>query len=156
MQPARPLTMINADSVLKMFNKDIALSKIKMIFSKRSRYSDWLWDGRPRGRNSSPGRVNNFHFSISSKPALGSTQPPTQWVPVALSPEVKRLGREADHSPLTGDVKKNVALYIHSPMSSWRSALTKHRENLTVLHQSHVTVSFLLPGFIATNCQLLR
>jgi hypothetical protein len=42
----------------------------------RSRYSDWLRAGRPRGRGSSPGRVKNFHFSMSSRPVLGSTQPP--------------------------------------------------------------------------------
>jgi hypothetical protein len=28
------------------------------------------------GESSSPGRVKNFHFSISSRPALGSTQSP--------------------------------------------------------------------------------
>jgi hypothetical protein len=33
----------------------------------------------------SPGRVKNFHFSMLSIPALGSTQPPIQWVPGALS-----------------------------------------------------------------------
>jgi hypothetical protein len=37
------------------------------------------------GGSSSPGRVKNVHFSISSRPALGSTQPPTKWVPGALS-----------------------------------------------------------------------
>jgi hypothetical protein len=47
--------------------------------------SDWLRAGRLRGRGSSPGRVKNFHFSISSRPALGSAQPPIQWVPGALS-----------------------------------------------------------------------
>jgi hypothetical protein len=47
--------------------------------------SDWLRAGRLRGRGSSPGRVKNFHFSMSSRPALGSTQPHIQWVPVALS-----------------------------------------------------------------------
>jgi hypothetical protein len=35
------------------------------------------------GGSSSPGRVNNFHFSISSRPALRSTQPPIKWVPGA-------------------------------------------------------------------------
>jgi hypothetical protein len=37
------------------------------------------------GESSSPGRVKNFHFSISSRPALGSTQAPIKWVPGALS-----------------------------------------------------------------------
>jgi len=34
-----------------------------------------------------------------SRMALGPAQPPMQWVPAALSLGVKRLGREADHSP---------------------------------------------------------
>jgi hypothetical protein len=37
----------------------------------RSRYSDWLRAGRTRGRNLSPGRVKNVHFSISSRLAMG-------------------------------------------------------------------------------------
>jgi hypothetical protein len=41
--------------------------------------------GRPRGRSSSPGGGKNFHFSMSSTPAVGTTQPPIQWVPVSLS-----------------------------------------------------------------------
>jgi hypothetical protein len=57
-------------------------------------------------------------FSTSSRPALRSTQPPVQWVLRTLSSRVKRLGREADHSPPTsaGVKKKNMDLYIHSPM----------------------------------------
>jgi hypothetical protein len=69
--------------------------------------SDWLRAGRPSARSSSPGKVKNFHFSMSSRPALGSTQPPIQWVPGALSPGVKRPGREADHlPPASTEVKK--------------------------------------------------
>jgi hypothetical protein len=64
----------------------------------RSRYSDWVRAWRLRGRSSSPGWVNNFLFSKSSRPALGSTEPPIQWVLGALSPGVKRPGREADHT----------------------------------------------------------
>jgi hypothetical protein len=38
----------------------------------------------------------NFYF-MSSRRALGPTQPPIQWVPWAISPGVKRPGREANH-----------------------------------------------------------
>jgi hypothetical protein len=41
----------------------------------------------------------DFLFYTASRPALGPTQPPIQWALEALSPAVKRPGREADHSP---------------------------------------------------------
>jgi hypothetical protein len=40
-----------------------------------------------------------FLFTIMSRMALGPTQLPIQWVPGALSLEVKQLGHEVDHSP---------------------------------------------------------
>jgi hypothetical protein len=43
-------------------------------------------------RVSSPGRVNNFHFSILSRPALELFKPPMQWVPEALCPGCKAAG----------------------------------------------------------------
>jgi hypothetical protein len=47
-------------------------------------------------------------FSKSPRRALGSTQPPLQWAPGALSPGVKRPGLEADHSPpASAEVKKS-------------------------------------------------
>jgi hypothetical protein len=56
----------------------------------------------------------NF-LSISSRPALGSTQPSVQRVMVALSPGLKRQGREADHSPpTTADVYKT-RIYTSTP-----------------------------------------
>jgi hypothetical protein len=60
-----------------------------------------------RGQSSSPGRVKNILSSTSSKPALGSTQP-IKWEPGSLSPEVKRPGREADHSPPASAEVKNM------------------------------------------------
>jgi hypothetical protein len=84
---------------------------------QRRRDSDWLRPGRPRSRSSSPGRDKNFHFFISSRPTLRFTQPSIQWIPGALSPGVKRLVHEADHLPPTSaEVKKNVDVYIHSPI----------------------------------------
>jgi hypothetical protein len=54
-------------------------------------------------------------FSTSSRPAQGPTQPPIQWVPGALSPEVNWSGREANHSPpATADVKQ-MWLYTSTP-----------------------------------------
>jgi hypothetical protein len=47
-----------------------------------------------------------FLFTTASRPSLGPTQPPIQWVPGALSLGVKRPGGEADHSiPSSAEVK---------------------------------------------------
>jgi hypothetical protein len=80
-----------------------------------SRYSDWLQAGRQRGWGSSPGRVKNFLFPTSSTPALGSTQPPIQWVPGVLSPGVKLPGREFGHSPPASAEIKKMWIYASIP-----------------------------------------
>jgi hypothetical protein len=77
--------------------------------------SDWLWAGPPRIRSSSPGRVKNFHFSISSKPALGSTKPPIQWLPGAISVGVKQPGPKADHSSPTSAEVEKTCIYTSTP-----------------------------------------
>jgi hypothetical protein len=49
-----------------------------------------------------------FLFTTVSKTDLGPTQPLIQRVPRALSPEVQRPGREADHSlPSRAEVKND-------------------------------------------------
>jgi hypothetical protein len=91
---------------------------LEIIDSCRSRDSDWLRAGRLRGRSSSPGRVKNFLFSMSSRPALGSTQPRIQWVP-----GVKRSGREAGQSPpASAEVKKSGSIHLLPHTPSWNSA----------------------------------
>jgi hypothetical protein len=61
--------------------------------------------------------LGNFLFTTASRTALGPTQPPIQWLPGALSLEVKRPGRETDHSPpSSAEVKECVELYFHSPI----------------------------------------
>jgi hypothetical protein len=75
----------------------------------------------------------NFHFSMSSRLALGPTQPPIQWVSGDLSPWIRRLGREADHSPPTSaEVKEIWSMHPLPHTSLWLSAkLVKHKDNFT-------------------------
>jgi hypothetical protein len=80
---------------------------------QRSRYSDWLRVGRQRDWSSSPDTGEIFLVSTSPRPLLGLIQPPIQWVPGALSPAVKRPGREVNHLKL---VPKLRILYNHSPV----------------------------------------
>jgi hypothetical protein len=64
-----------------------------------------------------------FLFSTVSRPTLGPTQPPIQWVWWSLSLGIKRQGREADHSPpSSAEVKKGGATLPLPHMSSWHSA----------------------------------
>jgi hypothetical protein len=87
------------------------------------------------GRSSSPGSVNNLHFSVSSRQALEFTQPPLQFVPGALSP-----GRGKAAGPWSWPLTSNycreqeyVGLQIHSPYtSSWQGAwVVKLTDNFT-------------------------
>jgi hypothetical protein len=52
---------------------------------------DFLRAGRPRGWSSNTGGGTNFHFSMSSRPALEPTE----------QPGVKQPKREVDHSSTT-------------------------------------------------------
>jgi hypothetical protein len=60
--------------------------------------------------------VKNFHFSISSRPVLASTQPPMQWVPgLFFFPGIKQQGCEAEHSPPTSAEVKKTWTYTSTP-----------------------------------------
>jgi hypothetical protein len=52
-----------------------------------------------------------FHYSLSSKPALGPTQLSIQWIPMTLSPGVKWQRPEADHSCPTNAAQENMDLF---------------------------------------------
>jgi hypothetical protein len=72
-----------------------------------------------------PAGAGNFslHYRIQNV-SLGPTQQPIQWVPGVLSLDVKRPGREVDHSPPSGAEAKNACGAI-PPLpntSSWRGA----------------------------------
>jgi hypothetical protein len=69
--------------------------------------------------SSSPGNVKNFLFCMSSRPAVGPIRPPIQWIPEALSLEVKRPRLEADYSPpVSAEVKE---MWIYTSTLPWRS-----------------------------------
>jgi hypothetical protein len=86
----------------------------------RSWDSDGLCAGRP-GFDSGQGEI--FLFSTASRLALRPTQPPVQWVPGAIFPVVKLLGRGADYSlPSGAEVKNGGAIPPVPHMSSWHSA----------------------------------
>jgi hypothetical protein len=66
-----------------------------------------------------------FFLVSASRPALGPTQPPVQWVPGGLFPEGKaQPGRDANHSPpSSAEVKNEQELYLLSPHAPpWRVA----------------------------------
>jgi hypothetical protein len=76
-----------------------------------------------RGRSLSSGRVKNFLFSTSSRQALGSTQPPIQWVLGALFPGVKRPGvKLTTHIKLVLRSRKCGCIHPFPHTPSWRSA----------------------------------
>jgi hypothetical protein len=98
----------------------------KLTSIRQTLYSDRLRAGG-LGFNS---RQTN---SAVSRPAVGPTQPPIQWVPVAPSPWVKLQRREADNSPpSSAEVKNGGSIPPLPHTSSRRSAqLLKYRENFT-------------------------
>jgi hypothetical protein len=62
-----------------------------------------------------PVKAKFFSTSTSSRPILGPIQTHIQWVQEALSPEIKLLEREADHSLSTTAEVKNTWIYISTP-----------------------------------------
>jgi len=59
--------------------------------------------------------IGFFIFSTASRLAPGPTQPPVQRVTGSLSPEMKRPGREADHSPPSSAEFMNALSYTSTP-----------------------------------------
>jgi hypothetical protein len=76
----------------------------------------------------SRGGLGIFLFSTAPRPDLGSTQPPTQWVP-----GVKRPGHEADHSPTPSTEVKNAWCYTSTHQYIFMEwCVVKHRDNFTL------------------------
>jgi hypothetical protein len=76
------------------------------------------------------------------------TQPPSQRVSEALSPRIKRPGREADHSPPSSAEVKNAWSYAstHPTNVFMAQCLVKNRGNFNV----HKEIYFL------THCSMIK
>jgi hypothetical protein len=70
-----------------------------------------------------------FLLTTVSRPALGPTQLPIQWVQGALPLGVKRPEREADHLPPSSAEVKNEWSYTSTPLIRFYGSATKHRDN---------------------------
>jgi hypothetical protein len=90
-----------------------------------------------------------FLFTTTSRTALGPTQPPIQLVPGSLSLEVKRPGREADHSlPSAAEVKE----CPHSPNTpSWRGAQLEEKHKVVL-----VVAKWLVGGDVVISPESFR
>jgi hypothetical protein len=117
--PIRPsliLFDITTDTKRSVQNIILWTDYFDKIYSRiGSRYSTGL-----DGQGSIPGSAIFLLFFTASRPALGPTQPPVQWVLGAISPGVKRTGRETDHPPTSTAEFKNGGDVPPLPhMSSW-------------------------------------
>jgi hypothetical protein len=57
-----------------------------------------------------------FLSDTASRPALGPTHLPVQWVLGALTRGVKRPGHQSNHSPPTSAEVKNACSHISTPL----------------------------------------
>jgi hypothetical protein len=82
-----------------------------------------------------------------SKPALRPTQPLLKWILVALSPEVKRSGREADHSSETSVLPNNDL--------PCRKGKRKCDSNTTYINNSHYNIHCIEAGLFLPENKVL-
>jgi hypothetical protein len=84
-----------------------------------------------------------FLFATASRPALGPTQLPIQWVPGTLTSVVERSEHEADQSPPSSATVKNAWIDTFSPPI--------HLHGMVLNHESKVLTYFLKLGVTYEN-----
>jgi hypothetical protein len=97
----------------KIYSYTRKSAHLSIFNNYRSRDSDRIRAGRPRGRGSNPGRGEIFLFSTSSRPVLRSIQPPIAWAQKAISSGINGRGvKPTAHLHLVSRLKI-VKLYLH-------------------------------------------
>jgi hypothetical protein len=79
--------------------------------------------------------LGNLLLTTVSRPALGTNQPPIQWIPGVPNLVVKRQGIEATHSPPSNAELKNAWSYTSTPhyaFMSWCSVKKKAQGQLYI------------------------
>jgi hypothetical protein len=82
-----------------------------------------------------PAEAKDVLFSTASRPALGTAQPPMQWVPGTSFPRVRQQERETDHSHIPS-AEVNNGRPIPPPLykSPWRGAEINKQRDFSFLH----------------------
>jgi hypothetical protein len=88
------LPLINGNCLTRKSSTDSSVSIVTRLRTGRPKF-----DSRKR--------QGLFLLAAASRPDLGPTQPPIQWIPEALSLGLRRPGREAGHSPTSSAKVKN-------------------------------------------------
>jgi hypothetical protein len=97
------------------------------------------------------GGVGIFFFTTESRTALETTQPPVQWVPVALSLRVKRSNCGADHSLPSSAEVKNAWSYTSSPQYAFMAWCSVKAQGQLYL----LPLSYLIMQLFPIYCHFL-
>jgi hypothetical protein len=96
-------------------------------------YSARLWAGWSWGFESRQ-EMWNFLFITASRPYLGPSQPPIQWVLGSLSMGMKRSELEAHHSPPSSAEVKTTWSYAPTPQYAFMVWCSVKDTGTTLLH----------------------
>jgi hypothetical protein len=113
---------------------------------------DWVFESRQW--------LGIVHFTTASRPALGPTQSPIQWVPGTLSLGVKWPVCEADHSPPTSAEVKNAWSHNSTRLITVHGVVLSKKKStgITLPFWGHLMMIYhniLVSSFDFYECEML-